>query len=302
MSQQKQPNVPHQIAALYKFVRIEDRDAFREVLKDKCSEHELCGSFLVAYEGLNGTIGGTESQLMSFLEWLRSDQRFTEIDIKFSHSAFKPFRRMKVRLKNEIVTMGVEGTDPTKIVGTYIEPEAWNDLIADPEVILIDTRNDYEVGVGKFKGAINPKTKDFREFPQFVAENLDPKKTPKVAMYCTGGIRCEKASSLLKEKGFKEVFHLHGGILNYIEKIPEAQSSWEGDCFVFDRRVTVNHQLEPGEYTICGGCDRLLTAEDQQSPHYDFGIHCSECYTQISPQRMRSLKERQRQFFAGEFG
>jgi UPF0176 protein len=206
--------------------------------------NQVRGTLLLAYEGINGTIAGSRNAIDKVLEWLRSDPRLTDIDHKESFTDNIPFNRAKVKLKKEIVTMGVQGIDPKRIVGTYVNPKDWNALISDPDVILVDTRNDYEFKVGTFKNAINPNTVSFREFPRFVSENLHPEKHKKVAMFCTGGIRCEKSTAYLKEQGFDEVYHLKGGILKYLEEVPAEDTLWEGECFVFDERVTVNQTLK----------------------------------------------------------
>jgi UPF0176 protein len=206
-----------------------------------------------------------------------------------------PFKRSRVRLKKEIVTMGVDGIDPLDSVGTYVDPKDWNELINDPDVTVIDTRNDYEVAIGAFKGAENPETHSFRQFPQYVAENLDPSKHKKVAMYCTGGIRCEKSTALLKKRGFENVYHLRGGILKYLEEIPEEDSQWEGECFVFDRRVSVGHGLRVSDQVMCFGCGWPVTREQQQDPDYVPGVHCPNCADQITDQQRQRFAQRQRQ-------
>ncbi|NOR72071.1 MAG: rhodanese-related sulfurtransferase, partial [Methylomarinum sp.] len=236
------------VSALYKFVTLEDFISLKQPLLDKMLEHQVKGTLLLAKEGINGTIASDRKGIDSLLAWLRSDPRFANIETKESYEQDMPFYRTKVKLKKEIVTMGVEGIDPEKIVGTYVKPKDWNALITDPEVLLIDTRNDYEVQIGTFQGAVNPETETFREFSHYVKENLDPNKHKKVAMFCTGGIRCEKSTAYLKEQGFEDVYHLQGGILKYLEEVPVEQSTWQGECFVFDNRVAVNHNLEKGQY------------------------------------------------------
>ncbi|MCB1841420.1 MAG: rhodanese-related sulfurtransferase, partial [Halioglobus sp.] len=242
------------VAALYKFVRLEDYHALREPLLDVCRSAGVRGTLLLAREGINGTIAGSRQGIDAVLAYLRRDPRFADLAHKESLDSHIPFHRMKVKLKKEIVTMGVEGIDPNTRVGTYVEPRDWNALLQDPEVLLIDTRNDYECSIGTFKGAIDPGTTNFREFPQYVRSHLDPTRQRKVAMFCTGGIRCEKASAYMLEQGFAEVYHLRGGILKYLEEVPPEESVWEGECFVFDNRVSVDHQLQKGRYDQCFGC------------------------------------------------
>ncbi|MBS8260277.1 rhodanese-related sulfurtransferase [Roseibium polysiphoniae] len=233
------------IAALYKFAPLDDHEVQRDPLKRFCEDRDVRGSILLASEGINGTICGPEAGVREVLAHLRSDPRLAELEHKEAWSDRHVFKRMKVRLKQEIVRLAVEGIDPNEIVGTYVKPENWNELISDPDVVVIDTRNDYEFAFGTFENALNPETQSFREFPDWVREAVALESKPKVAMFCTGGIRCEKATSLLKREGFDEVFHLEGGILNYLEKVPEEQSMWKGECFVFDDRVSVDHKLQP---------------------------------------------------------
>jgi UPF0176 protein len=254
------PNTPEPsawtVAALYKFATVEDVPALRDTLLALGESLGLCGTMLVAQEGINGTIAGTSEAVAATHDFLRADARFAKnLSWKLSDAAKKPFAKWKVKLKREIVTLGVPEADPSKQVGSYVKPGDWNALITRDDVVLVDTRNDYEVKLGTFTGAIDPKTENFRDFPQWVADNLDPEKHPKVAMFCTGGIRCEKASSLLLTRGFKEVFHLEGGILKYIEEVPEADSTWRGECFVFDERIALKHGLKQGETGWCHHCD-----------------------------------------------
>ncbi len=225
----------------------------------------------------------------------REDERFAAIEAKESFVDENPFYRTKVKLKKEIVTMGVEDIDPTQIVGTYVEPRDWNGLIEDPEVLLLDTRNKYEVEIGSFENAVNPETDSFREFPDFVASKLDPKVHKKVAMFCTGGIRCEKSTAYLKQHGFEDVYHLKGGILKYLEEQPEEETKWVGECFVFDNRVTVNHRLEKGEYDQCHACRRPITEEDKNSEFYQRGVSCHHCYASLSAEQVKGFAERERQ-------
>ncbi|WP_411860491.1 rhodanese-related sulfurtransferase [Halioxenophilus sp. WMMB6] len=283
------------VAAMYRFVALPDFEALRQPLLDFCSAQGIKGTLLLAQEGINGTVAGSREAIDALLAYLRQDPRLEAIDHKEAIHESLPFYRMKVKLKKEIVTMGVEGIDPNQVVGTYVAPQDWNALISDPEVLLVDTRNDYEVGIGTFKNAINPKTTTFREFPDYVKANLDPAKHKKVAMFCTGGIRCEKSTAYLKEQGFDEVYHLHGGILKYLEEVPEAESLWQGECFVFDNRVAVNHQLEKGQYDQCHGCRRPITEQDKQSPYYQRGVSCPHCYDQLTDEQKLRFGERQKQ-------
>ncbi len=286
---------PIVICALYRFVALDDYQSMRQPLLDFMSERGIRGTLLLAAEGINGTVSGTHEAIDQLLEHLKSDSRLAALEHKESFAGTHPFYRTKVRLKKEIVTLGVEGIDPRRSAGTYVPPEDWNELISDPETILIDTRNDYEIGIGTFKNAVNPKIESFREFPEYVRQNLDPANHRKVAMFCTGGIRCEKSTAYLKELGFEEVYHLKGGILKYLEEVPEEESLWEGDCFVFDNRVAVNHSLTQGEYDQCHACRMPITPEDKQSKHYEKGISCPHCLDQYSDERKARFKERQRQ-------
>lgn len=282
-------------AALYKFVSLPDYKNLQQPILDICVKHNIKGTLLLALEGINGTIAGLPGDIQAVLNYLRQDPRLHDLEHKESYADKHPFYRMKVKLKKEIVTMGVEGVNPNNVVGTYVKPEDWNDLISDPDVILLDTRNDYEVHIGTFKGAVDPKTTTFREFPKFVEQNLDKTKHKKVAMFCTGGIRCEKASSYMKQQGFEEVYHLQGGILKYLENVPKEQSMWEGECFVFDQRVAVKHGLEEGDYDQCYACRMPLSREEIQSEQYTPGIACPHCYDKTSEEKKAALTERQRQ-------
>lgn len=286
-------------AALYKFVSLADYVALQVPIHEACEAHHIKGTILLASEGINGTIAGLPDDIHSVLNFLRTDAlfkgRFADLEHKESFAYEHPFYRMKVKLKKEIVTLGVPGVSPTNKVGTYVKPEDWNALISDPDVILIDTRNGYEVDIGTFKGAIDPKTTTFREFPEYIKNNFDKTKHKKVAMFCTGGIRCEKASSYMMDQGFEEVFHLQGGILKYLETVPEAQSMWEGECFVFDQRVGVKHGLVVGDYDQCYACRHPLSPTEMQSAEYTPGISCPYCYNKISEEKRARLTERQKQ-------
>lgn len=283
------------VCALYKFVRLEDFESLREPLRQQMFKQDVKGTLLLAREGINGTVAGSRQAIDQLLNWLQQDSRLANIVFKESFTDELPFYRTKVKLKKEIVTMGVEGIDPNHVVGTYVKPEDWNQLISDPDVTVIDTRNDYEVQIGTFSKAINPHTDTFREFPQYVKDNLDPSKNKKVAMFCTGGIRCEKSTAYLKEQGFEEVYHLEGGILKYLEEVPADESLWEGECFVFDNRVTVDHDLNPGNYDQCHACRLPITEEDKQSEHYIQGVACPHCYDQHSEQQLQRFRQRERQ-------
>ena len=283
------------VAALYRFTRIDQPEALHDPLLNLMTEHGIRGTLLLAAEGINGTVAGHREAIDTLVTWLKNDTRFADLSYKESTCDEMPFVRAKVKLKAEIVTMGVADIDPNRVVGTYIEPREWNALIRDPDVIVIDTRNDYEVEVGTFNNAINPAISTFREFPAFVDEQLDPARTPKVAMFCTGGIRCEKSTAYLKERGFDEVYHLRGGILKYLEEVPEEDSEWYGECFVFDERVTVDHALRRGHYDQCHACRRPITDEDKNSIHYAAGVSCPHCYTETTTAQRERFKEREKQ-------
>ena len=290
------------VAALYQFVELPDYRTIRAPLLDTCMGHGLRGTLLLAEEGINGTIAGTREGIDAVKQWLDDDGRFDRLEYKESlmDAEGVPFYRMKVKLKKEIVTLDVPGISPKMKVGRYVMPEDWNALIYDPETITIDTRNDYEYEVGTFKGAINPAIKTFREFPEWVADNLDPKKHKKVAMFCTGGIRCEKSTSYLLEQGFEEVYHLKGGVLNYFDQVPHTESTWEGECFVFDNRVTVNHQLEPGVFGQCHACRRPITKEDKTRLEFVMGVQCHHCVDEYSDAQRERFRMRQQQIELAE--
>ena len=283
------------VAALYRFVTLDDYRDLREPLLDLCRAQGVKGTLLLAGEGINGTIAGSREGIDAVLDYLRADPRLERLEHKESLDTEMPFYRMKVKLKKEIVTMGVEGIDPNRVVGTYVKPADWNALISDPDVLLIDTRNDYEYELGTFKGAVDPHTASFREFPQYVRDNFDPAKQKKVAMFCTGGIRCEKASAFMLQEGFEEVYHLQGGILKYLEEVPAEESAWEGECYVFDNRVAVNHALEKGSYDLCYGCRMPITEADKQSAKYRPGICCPRCADSVTPEQVARFEERQKQ-------
>lgn len=283
------------VAALYRFTRLDDYQQLREPLLALLAKHDVKGTLLLAHEGINGTVAGSRAGIDALLAWLAEDGRFAGLEYKESYTDTPPFLRTKVKLKKEIVTMGVEDLDPNLNRGTYLEPEEWNRVIADPETLVIDTRNDYEYQVGTFERALNPDTRAFREFPAYVRENLDPQRHKRVAMFCTGGIRCEKSTSYLKSQGFDEVYHLKGGILKYLETIPREQSLWQGECFVFDERVTVDHSLQPGGYDQCHACRRPISEQDKASPLYQPGVSCPHCHDQSSDEQKARFAERQKQ-------
>lgn len=283
------------VAALYKFTPLENLRSLKATLQRICREAEICGTLLLAPEGLNGTIAGSRAGIDTVLDHLRAIPGCADLEHKESYAETLPFYRMKVRLKKEIVTMGIEEADPNLAVGAYVEPEDWNALIADPEVVLIDARNDYEVEIGTFEGAINPKTSSFREFPDWFSAQPGFDKTRKFAMFCTGGIRCEKATAFLKLKGFDEVYHLKGGILKYLETVPESESRWRGECFVFDQRTALTHGVAQGSYELCHACRNPISDADKASEAYVPGISCPRCKTKVSESKKARLAERQKQ-------
>jgi len=287
------------VTALYHFVNIDHYRNFQHPILGFCQKKQIKGTLLLAQEGINGTISGPTDAIQEFHAFIQDDPifqgAFKHIDHKESWAEENPFYRMKVKLKKEIVTLGVPGISPKKHVGQYVDPRDWNRLISNPETVLIDTRNDYEYDIGTFKNAINPNTKTFREFPDYVKKNLDPKKTKKVAMFCTGGIRCEKATSYLLNAGFEDVYHLKGGILKYLEHVPKEESLWDGECFVFDQRVSVKHGLEEGIYDQCYACRHPLNPDEMKSSMYVKGESCPYCHNELSSEKKASLHERQKQ-------
>ncbi|MCJ2179994.1 rhodanese-related sulfurtransferase [Novosphingobium album (ex Hu et al. 2023)] len=292
-------NAPVCVAALYRFAPFEDFASLRAPLLALCNREGIRGTLLLAHEGINGTIAGSREGIGKVLEHIRALPGCEDLDVKLSGASVMPFHRMKVRLKREIVTMGEPGIDPLASVGTYVEPQDWNALIADPGTIVIDTRNDYEVAVGTFERAIDPRTETFRDFPAwFRAERerlLGTGTPPKVAMFCTGGIRCEKSTAFLKQEGIGEVYHLKGGILKYLETVPEEESLWHGECFVFDQRVTIGHGLVEGSYGLCHACRRPVSEEDRASPHYEEGVSCPACHAERTDEQRASYRERHKQ-------
>jgi UPF0176 protein len=283
------------IATFYKFVTLENLSEKRQCLREYCQENNIKGTILLATEGINATVAGSRENIDQVLAYLRSDPNFADLEHKESYSEVFPFERLKVKIKSEIVTFGVSEVAPSQQVGTYVTPQEWNTIISDPEVVVIDTRNDYEVEIGSFKRAHNPQTQSFREFPEYVAKNLDPQQHQKVAMFCTGGIRCEKASSYLLSQGFKEVYHLKGGILKYLEEIPTEESLWQGECFVFDKRVAVKQGLEPGSYDLCYACGHPISELDKTSSYYEPIVSCPYCYDKLTPEKKARQLEKQRQ-------
>jgi UPF0176 protein len=291
------PSIPpsFRVAALYRFCKLEAPEALREPLAAFCAERGIKGTLLLAREGINGTVAGTETAIADLIAWLEARPEFAGLDVKYSSADDMPFHRMKVRLKREIVTMGVEGIDPLEGAGAYVEPSEWNALISDPDTIVIDTRNDYEVSIGTFAGAVDPQTSSFREFPDWVARHHNELQGRKVAMFCTGGIRCEKATAYVRSLGIEDVFHLKGGILKYLEEVPADDSLWQGECFVFDERVAVSHGLEQGEMELCRACRHPLTPEEKLSPLFREGVSCPRCHESRSEEDRARYAERQRQ-------
>ena len=289
---------PFLIAALYHFVSLNKIDEWQTKIKNCCDEQSLFGTILIAPEGINGTIAGSHKSIINFVNWLCNQPQFKELEIKYSQNETCPFHRMKVRLKKEIVTMGKPDINPSKSRGIYVKPQDWNNLISSPDVLVVDTRNDYEIAIGQFKDAINPNTTSFRDFPNwadnFASQRKNIKPT-KIAMYCTGGIRCEKSTAYMKRLGFDEVYHLQGGILKYFEEVPSNESLWQGECFVFDDRVSVDHTLEKGAYTLCNACRQPLSEADLETSCYQPGISCPKCISKTSPKQKERFKERQKQ-------
>jgi UPF0176 protein len=289
------PSQPFRVAALYRFARLDAFEALRQPLAAFCCGRGIKGTLLLAREGINGTVAGSEAAIAALIDRLESIDGLAGLEIKYSGAAEMPFHRMKVRLKREIVTMGVEDLDPATSAGTYVVPADWNALISDADTIVVDTRNAYEVSIGTFAGAVDPATASFREFPAWVEAHRSELDGRKIAMFCTGGIRCEKATAYVKSLGFEEVFHLKGGILKYLEEVPAEQSLWQGECFVFDERVSVSHGLVEGEAELCRACRRPLTGDDRLSPKYVAGISCPHCFDARSDEDRQRYAERQRQ-------
>jgi UPF0176 protein len=305
----------YRVAALYCFSSLDDLEAVELSLRSLCLENNIKGGLIIAREGINGTIAGTPQSIAVVTAHLQADPLFADIDIKYSHADEQPFYRLRSQIKPEIVTLGVDGVNPNHNRGTYVQPEAWNELISDPNTIVFDTRNDYEVTIGTFRRAINPQTKIFRDFPKYIQQELpkhsrDDGTFPKIAMFCTGGIRCEKASAYLKDLGYPEVYHLKGGILNYLEKVPPQDSLWDGECYVFDQRVSVGHGVTPGTYIQCRSCRMPLSpleasessppppegiSERYPGPYFEDGVFCRYCFTQLSRSQIEAARERNKQ-------
>ncbi len=284
------------VAALYRFVPIEDVAALRTILRRSFVEMDLCGTLLIAPEGINGTLAGASDEIIDqMLEILAEQTGLLRSDVKFSQSPEKPFNKLKIRLKREIITFNQAQADPNKMKGVYVGPEDWNDLISDPEVVVLDTRNVYETMIGKFAKARDPQIERFTDFANYVRQNLDPARDKKIAMYCTGGIRCEKASAFMRAEGFSEVYHLKGGILKYLEKISAEKSMWQGECYVFDRRMAVGHGLTTGRYSMCFCCGYPLSVEDKKHPLYEEGVSCAYCHAWSSTKDKMRFRMRQRQ-------
>jgi len=288
----------YRVAALYKFSRILDPLKLHNELRLKLKNLSIHGTILIGEEGINGTISSSNENLSLAINYIKSIKGFEDLDVKLSSSDKKPFTRLKVKLKKEIVTIGDESIDPTKIVGEYVESKDWNNLIDHKDTIIIDTRNNYEFSIGTFKNSLNPETTKFREFPKWINRQKftpEEKKHKNIAMFCTGGIRCEKASSLMKKEGFKNVYHLKGGILKYLESIPLYKSRWEGECFVFDDRVSVKHDLSNGTYDMCHGCRMPITSDDKKSKKYIRGVACPSCFDKTSKEQKSRYMSRQKQ-------
>lgn len=286
---------PFRVAALYRFARLDGYEALRQPLAAFCCGRDIKGTLLLAREGINGTVAGSEEAIAELIAYLEAVPELVGLEVKYSAAAEMPFHRMKVRLKREIVTMGVEDIDPLRAVGTYVQAGDWNTLISDPDTVVIDTRNDYEVALGTFEGALDPSTKSFREFPQWAREHSAELEGKKIAMFCTGGIRCEKATAYVKGLGFDDVFHLKGGILKYLEDVPAEESRWEGECFVFDERVSVGHGLIEGEAELCHACRNPIAPEDKMSTLFEEGVSCPKCYHERTAEDRARFAERQKQ-------
>ncbi|MCC5858530.1 MAG: rhodanese-related sulfurtransferase [Ectothiorhodospiraceae bacterium] len=283
------------VATFYRFVRLNDAAALRRSIRRHCESLALKGTVLLAEEGINSTLAGSRQGLAAFLDWLRQDPRFTGLEPRWSITRRAPFRKLRVRLKREIVTLGRPDLNPATRTGQRVPPEEWDALLDDPETLVIDTRNGYEVSVGRFRGAVNPDTGRFRQFPDWVRAQLDPARHRRVAMYCTGGIRCEKASALLLDAGFPEVFQLEGGILRYLDEVPPERSRWDGECFVFDHRVTLAHGNRDGTHRLCLGCGEPLRPGDEAHRHFEPGLCCPRCHHRLTPERRARLAQKRRQ-------
>lgn len=284
----------YHIAALYKFANIEKPHDFKDFLLPQMKQRKICGTLILAPEGINGTIAGGPDSMQWIISWLTANTPLEHKDVKWSGAHEKPFKKTKIKIKPEIVTLRKEGLDPVRGTGEFVSPDEWNTILDDPDTLVIDTRNYYETQLGGFHGAIDPATESFTDFPEYVENNLDPQKHKKIAMFCTGGIRCEKASAFMRKKGFKNIYQLEGGILKYLEVTPPSQSKWKGECFVFDDRVSVTHGLKQGSARMCWGCGLPLTVEDQQAPEYEDGVCCARCAPLLSDERKQVLRDRHR--------
>lgn len=283
------------IAAFYKFTLLPDKELVAQTLKELLASEKVRGTAIIAYEGINGTLAGSEEAIAKLRAFFAADARFLGIEYKEALAPKNPFYRLKVKIKDEIVTLGQPEANPAEVVGTYVNAKEWHQLLDDPETLVLDVRNDYEVELGTFKNSVNPKTTSFREFPNFVKTKLDPKQHKRVAMSCTGGIRCEKASSYLKTQGFLEVYHLKGGILQYLADVPKEESKWQGECFVFDNRVAVDHDLNPGVHDLCHGCRLPIAPKDKESALFIKGVSCPRCAHERSEAQKEKARSRQKQ-------
>jgi UPF0176 protein len=282
------------VSSFYKFVRLTDLEQKKEAWQTYCQQKEVRGTILLASEGINATIAGLPEAIAEILALLKTETELSDLKTRDAWSQDWPFERMKIKIKPEIVTLAQPQADPTEKVGQYVKPQDWNELIQDPEVFVLDTRNSYEVETGTFQGATNPHTHSFREFPEYVQKNLDPQHHPKIAMFCTGGIRCEKASAFLLSQGFQDVYHLQGGILNYLSEIPPEDSLWQGECFVFDQRIAVQHGLEEGTFDLCVACGHPLSEQEKRSPQYQADIYCPHCFPFSTPEKRAKQEQKQR--------
>ena len=283
------------VLSFYKFVDLDGTSEIKDSLLLFCEKTGINGTFILAPEGINATVAGPPEGIDRLIAYIESDPRLSGAQYKLSYNERSPFHRLKVKFKKELVPMGVSGVKPQRLSGERVPPERWNELIVRPDVLVVDTRNDYENRVGTFRGAVNPETDHFREFPEYVRQNLDPGEHKEIAMFCTGGIRCEKATSYLLERGFERVYQLEGGVISYLERVPREQSLWEGECFVFDDRTSVGHDLSKGTWSTCRNCRAPVSPEDRQSEGFREGVSCPRCHAELTPERISSLEERQKQ-------
>ena len=280
------------VVALYKFAHIDDPKGLKATLLPYMKDHDICGTIICAPEGVNGTIAGPKQALDYVIKILGKASGLNDDDLKWSTAREKPFKKTKVKIKPEIVTLRIDNVDPVNDTGIFVTPEKWNDILNNPDIVVLDTRNFYETEIGTFKGAVDPKTDSFTDFPDYVDQHLDPEKNKEVAMFCTGGIRCEKASAMMRKKGFDKVYQLHGGILKYLEVMSPKDSLWEGECFVFDDRVAISHGLAQGNSEMCYGCGYPVTKQDQEHENYEAGVCCPRCYNDHDEERKKVLRER----------